>query len=238
MNLEDKDIAVSLKNINSFFTHLEADAAVHAKTLFFKKLSLKAHLFYGGKMTTMPKAALPSAEWFNVWYTPGVSSVSTSIRDNNKNSFSLSNRSNLVAVVSDSTRVLGDGDCTSPGGLGVMEGKSYLMKLLADVDATSLCIDSKDETGKNSAQKIIDFVLMAQHSFGAVNLEDISQPNCYKVLDELRKRAIIPVWHDDAQGTATILAAGLINALELAYKKMETVKIVFFWRGRGQYNRV
>ena len=143
----------------------------------------------------------------------------------------LSNRGNLVAVVSDSTRVLGDGDCTPAGGLGVMEGKAFLMKYLGGVDAVALCVDSKNEKGENDPDKIIQFVKMCQHSFGAVNLEDISQPNCYKVLDVLREECEIPVWHDDAQGTACVTLAGFINALKLAGKKISDVKIVFLGAG-------
>ncbi len=207
------------------------DQRSKCKTLFLKKLALEAHAFYRGKMQTLPKAPAIGFNWFNVWYTPGVSSVSTTIRDYHESSFSLSNRSNLVAVVSDSTRVLGDGDCTPSGGLGVMEGKAYLMKYLGGVDALALCIDSRNEKGENDPQRIIDFVKMSQYSFGAVNLEDISQPNCYKVLDVLRDECSIPVWHDDAQGTACVTLAGLINALILAEKKIEEVKIVFYGAG-------
>lgn len=201
------------------------------KTLFFKQLSLKLHQFYGGKMQTIPMAPIYGLNWFNVWYTPGVSAISTTIRDNNDTSFNLSNRKNLVAVVSDSTRVLGDGDCTPPGGLGVMEGKAMLMKYLGGVDATALCIDSRDENGEHQADKIIDFVKMVQPSFGAINLEDISQPNCYKVLDTLREACDIPVWHDDAQGTACVILAGIINGLKLAGKKMADVKVVLYGAG-------
>ncbi|HPS83146.1 MAG TPA: hypothetical protein PLA88_02440, partial [Bacteroidales bacterium] len=146
-----------------------------AQTIFLKKLSKLAHRQYGGKIQTVPKAPVPGFNWFNVWYTPGVSSVSTGIRDNNDLSFELSNRGNLVAVISDSTRVLGDGDVTPSGGLGVMEGKAYLMKYLGGVDGVALCVDSKGKDGKNDPDKIIEFVKMVQHSFGAVNLEDISQ---------------------------------------------------------------
>ena len=203
---------ISLNDIDKMLPdYLNEEDKARCKTLFLKHLSEKAHRFYGGKVQTVPKAPVPGFNWFNVWYTPGVSQVSTDIRDNNEASFSLSNRGNLVAVVSDSTRVLGDGDCTPPGGLGVMEGKAYLMKHLGGVDAVALCIDSKDETGKNNPDKIIDFVKMVQHSFGAVNLEDISQPNCYKVLDVLRETCDIPVWHDDAQGTACVTLAALIK---------------------------
>ena len=166
-----------------------------------------------------------------MWYTPGVCSISTLIRDNNDESFELSNRGNLVAVVSDSTRVLGDGDVTPPGGLGVMEGKAFLMKYLGGIDAVPLCIDSRNEKGQNDPENIIKFVLMVQHSFGAINLEDISQPNCFKVLDTLRESCDIPVWHDDAQGTACVTLAGLLNALKIVNKKIENVKITLYGAG-------
>jgi malate dehydrogenase (oxaloacetate-decarboxylating) len=146
-------------------------------------------------------------------------------------SFELSNRGNLVAVVSDSTRVLGDGDCTPPGGLGVMEGKAFLMKYLGGVDAVALCINSRNKQGKHDPDKIIDFVKMLEPSFGAVNLEDISQPNCYKVLDTLREECDIPVWHDDAQGTGCVTVAGLVNALKVVGKAIDKVKIVMLGAG-------
>ena len=202
-----------------------------AKTLFYKRLSLFAHDFYRGKMITLPKVPIESLNWFNAWYTPGVSAVSTTIRDDNDRSFRLSNRANLVAVVSDSTRVLGDGDCTPPGGLGVMEGKALLMKYLGGIDASALCIDSRDENGIHQAQKIIDFVKMVQPSFGAVNLEDISQPNCFRVLDELREACDIPVWHDDAQGTACVTLSGVLNALKIVGKRLDSVRIVLYGAG-------
>ncbi|MDL2228983.1 NADP-dependent malic enzyme [Treponema sp. OttesenSCG-928-L16] len=222
----------ALKNLNDIFpSDFTEDQKARAKTLFFKNLSEAAHRFYGGKMQTVPKCGIYGLNWFNVWYTPGVSKISTTIRDDNDASFSLSNRGNLVAVVSDSTRVLGDGDCTPPGGLGVMEGKAMIMKYLGGVDAVALCVDSKGPDGKNDPDKLIEFVKMVQHSFGAINLEDISQPNCFKVLDELRENCDIPVWHDDAQGTACITLAGLINALKLAGKKLNDAKIVLLGAG-------
>ncbi|MEI8202692.1 MAG: NADP-dependent malic enzyme [Bacteroidota bacterium] len=225
-------IKLSLDNLDAIFPdEFTPDQLAKAKTLFLKKLAIEAHQFYGGKIQTVPKAPVIGFNWFNVWYTPGVSKVSTTIRDNYDTSYDLSNRSNLVAVVSDSTRVLGDGDCTPPGGLGVMEGKAFLMKYLGGIDAIALCVDSKNDKGENDPDKIIDFVKMAQHSFGAVNLEDISQPNCFKVLDVLREECVIPVWHDDAQGTACVTLAGLINALKLVNKKMSEVKIVMLGAG-------
>lgn len=223
---------LTLENIEELFpADFTEEQKAKAKTLFYKKMSIAAHRFYNGKMQTLPKAPVYGFNWFNVWYTPGVSAVSTSIRDDNDQSFYLSNRANLVAVVSDSTRVLGDGDCTAPGGLGVMEGKAMLMKYLGGVDSVPLCIESRDENGEHQADKMIDFVKMVQHSFGAINLEDISQPNCYKVLDVLREECNIPVWHDDAQGTACVTLAGLINALKIVNKKMEDIKVVLYGAG-------
>ncbi len=207
------------------------DKAAKIKTLFLKKMSELAHQFYGGKMQTIPKAGVFSFNWFNVWYTPGVSMISTTIRDDNEQSFQLSNRGNLVGVVSDSTRVLGDGDCTPAGGLGVMEGKAFLMKYLAGIDGTALCINNRDKNGEPDPDKIIDFVKMLEPSYGAINLEDISQPNCYKVLDTLREECNIPVWHDDAQGTACVIMAGLINALKLAEKNIADVRTIFLGAG-------
>jgi malate dehydrogenase (oxaloacetate-decarboxylating) len=225
-------ISVKLENLGKMFPdNWSQEQIAKGKTLFLKKLSETAHKHYSGKIQTVPKVPVPGFNWFNVWYTPGVSKVSTNIRDNNDCSFELSNRGNLVAVVSDSTRVLGDGDCTPPGGLGVMEGKAFLMKYLGGVDGVALCIDSKGKDGKNDPDKIIEFVKMCQHSFGAINLEDISQPNCFKVLDVLREECDIPVWHDDAQGTACVTLAGLINALKLTKKKLSEAKIVLYGAG-------
>lgn len=227
-----KKINLDLSNLDQVFPEdFGSEQIATAKTEFLKALSDKAHRFYQGKVQTVPKAGIFGFNWFNVWYTPGVSRVSTTIRDNNHSSFELSNRGNLVGVVSDSTRVLGDGDCTPSGGLGVMEGKAFLMKYLGGVDATALCIDSKNADGNNDPKKIIDFVKMVAPSFGAINLEDISQPNCFEVLDTLREECDIPVWHDDAQGTACVTLAGVINALKLAEKKISDAKFVLMGAG-------
>jgi malate dehydrogenase (oxaloacetate-decarboxylating) len=226
------ELKMSLENLRECFpTDFTDEQKAKAQTLFLKKLSVQMHTYFHGKMQTVPKAGIWGFNWFNVWYTPGVSAVSTGIRDDNETSFNLSNRSNLVAVVSDSTRVLGDGDCTPAGGLGVMEGKAMLMKYLGGVDAIALCVNNRDKDGKPNPDKIIDFVKMLEPSVGAVNLEDISQPNCYQVLDTLRTECEIPVWHDDAQGTACVTLAGLINALKLVDKKIEEVKTVLYGAG-------
>jgi len=225
-------IDFDLGNLDSAFPADFSPAQVaKGKTIFLKKLSLEAHRFYGGKVPVLPKAGVFGFNWFGVWYTPGVSSVSTGIRDDADLSFELTSRGSTVAVVSDSTRVLGDGDCTPPGGMGVMEGKAFLMKYLGGVDAVPLCVDSRGKDGKNDPERIIEFVKMCQHSFGAINLEDISQPNCFRVLDELRDACDIPVWHDDAQGTACVTLAGVINALKLAGKELGKVRIVMLGAG-------
>jgi malate dehydrogenase (oxaloacetate-decarboxylating) len=230
--IDPMKIDPTLKNLASLFPKaFTADQKARAQTLFLKNLAAEAHQFYGGKIQILPKCGIYGLNWFNVWYTPGVSQISTSIRDDNDRSFSLTSRGNLVAVVSDSTRVLGDGDCTPPGGLGVMEGKAMLMKYLGGVDAVPLCVDSRGPDGKNDPERLIQFVKMVQHSFGAINLEDISQPNCYRVLDELRESCDIPVWHDDAQGTACVTLAALINALKLADKRIGDARIVLLGAG-------
>lgn len=221
-----------LSNLESYLPDsLTPGQRARAKTIFFKELSLRAHAFYKGKMMTIPKAGFYGFDWFNVWYTPGVSKVSTTIRDDNMASFELSNRGNSIAIISDSTRVLGDGDVTPSGGLGVMEGKAFLMKYLGGLDSTPLCINSRGNNGKPNPKNIIRFANMVQHSFAAINLEDISQPNCFKVLDTLQHQCNIPVWHDDAQGTGSVALAGLINALKLADKELQEAKIVFLGAG-------
>src|SRR5664279_3841643 len=227
-----KNPDLSLSDLGSYFPDdFTPEQRAKAQTVFLKELAASSHKFYRGKIASIPKAGIYGFNWFNVYYTPGVSMVSTSIRDNNDVSFDMSNRGNLVAIVSDSTRVLGDGDVTPSGGLGVMEGKAFLMKYLGGVDGVALCIDSYNKDGKHDPDKIIDFVKMLQPSFGAVNLEDISQPNCFKVLDTLREECDIPVWHDDAQGTASVTLAGLINALRVVGKDLKDARIVLLGAG-------
>jgi malate dehydrogenase (oxaloacetate-decarboxylating) len=126
-----------------------------------------------------------------------------------------------VAVVSDGTRVLGLGDIGPKAGLPVMEGKALLFKYLGGVDAIPLMLDTKDP------DKIIETVLMLQPGLGGVDLEDFAQPKCFRILDTLREKAEIPVWHDDQQGTATVTLAALLNALRVVGKKKEDVKIAF-----------
>lgn len=225
-------IKTDLSNLESVLPEdFTPEQTARAKTVFYQLLAEAAHRHYHGKIQIMPKVPLPGFNWFNVWYTPGVSRISTTIRDHPADSFELTNRSNLVAVVSDATRVLGDGDVTPAGGMGVMEGKALLMKYLAGIDAVPICLDSRNGGGEPDADVIVDFVKRLQPSFGAINLEDISQPNCYRVLDRLRAECEIPVWHDDAQGTASVVLAGLLNALKITDKKISDIRIVYLGAG-------
>jgi malate dehydrogenase (oxaloacetate-decarboxylating) len=128
-------------------------------------------------------------------------------------------------VVSDGTRVLGLGDIGPEAALPVMEGKALLYRYLGGVDAFPICIDTKDP------DKIIETVLLLQPSFGGINLEDIAHPKCFRILETLRSTARIPVWHDDQQGTATVVLAGLMNALKLVNKEMSEARVAMAGAG-------
>jgi len=181
--------------------------------------AMKLHPFYRGKMQTMAKCAVRDFNDFAIWYTPGVAEPCRAIKADQEKVYQYTNKWNTVAVVSDGTRVLGLGDIGPEAGLPVMEGKALLFKYLGGVDAVPICLDTKDP------DEIIQAVKWLQPSFGGINLEDISNPKCFYILDTLRKEMAIPVWHDDQQGTAAVTLAGLINALKIVGKKKEEVSI-------------
>jgi len=187
--------------------------------------AMKLHPFYRGKIETTLKCTVHSFDDFAIWYTPGVAAPCKAIHEDPELVYEYTNKWNTVAVVSDGTRVLGLGDIGPKAGLPVMEGKALLYKYLGGVDGVPLMLDTKDPDA------IINTVLMLQPGLGGVNLEDISQPKCFYILDTLREKADIPVWHDDQQGTATVTLAGLINALKVVGKKMEDVSIAFIGSG-------
>jgi malate dehydrogenase (oxaloacetate-decarboxylating) len=137
------------------------------------------------------------------------------------------NKWNTVAVVSDGTRVLGLGDIGPEAGLPVLEGKALIFKYLGAVDAVAIALDTKDP------DKIVETVRLLQPGLGGVNLEDISQPKCFRILESLREQCQIPVWHDDQQGTATVTLAGLLNALKVVGKEISEVSIAFIGCGAG-----
>ncbi len=183
------------------------------------------HPFYRGKVETTLKCCVRDFNDFAIWYTPGVAAPCRAIEADPEKVYDYTNKWNTVAVVSDGTRVLGLGDIGPKAGLPVMEGKALLYKYLGGVDGVAVMLDTKDPN------QIINTVLMLQPGWGGVNLEDISQPKCFYILDTLREKAEIPVWHDDQQGTATVTLAGLINALKVVGKKMSEVRIAFVGSG-------
>ena len=187
--------------------------------------AMKLHPFYRGKIETVPKACIRSLDDFAIWYTPGVAAPCRAIEKNPELVYEHTNKWNTIAIISDGTRVLGLGDIGPRAGLPVMEGKALLFKWLGGVDAVPIMLDTKDP------DEIIHTVLMLQPSFGGVNLEDISQPKCFRVLDTLREKAEIPIWHDDQQGTACVTLAGLINSLRIVGKPMDQVRVVFIGSG-------
>lgn len=183
------------------------------------------HPFYKGKVEIALKSCVRDFDDFAIWYTPGVAAPCRAIEEDPELVYEHTHKGNTVAVVSDGTRVLGLGDIGPKAGLPVMEGKALLYKYLGGVDAWPIMLDTKD------ADKIIETVLLIQPGFGGINLEDLSQPKCFRILDTLREQAEIPVWHDDQQGTATVTLAALINALKLVGKKTDEAKIVFVGSG-------
>jgi len=187
--------------------------------------ALELHPFYRGKIETTLKCCVRNFDDFAIWYTPGVAAPCKAIQANPELVYEHTNKWNTVAVVSDGTRVLGLGDIGPKAGLPVMEGKALLYKYLGGVDGVPIMLDTKDP------DKIIETVLMLQPGWGGVNLEDIANPKCFYILDTLREKAEIPVWHDDQQGTATVTLAGLINALKVVGKKIGNVRITFIGTG-------
>jgi malate dehydrogenase (oxaloacetate-decarboxylating) len=189
------------------------------------ELALPMHRFYGGKVQVMPKCSITSPADFGIWYTPGVAAPCKEIQASPDESFRYTNRWNYVAVVSDGTRVLGLGDIGPEAAMPVMEGKALLFKYLGGVDGFPICLRTKN------AEEIIRACELIEPTFGGINLEDIEKPKCFRVLEEARKRLHIPVWHDDQQGTATVILAGLINALKIVGKKPKEALITLMGAG-------
>ena len=189
--------------------------------------AMRLHPFYRGKVQIAPKCPIHGLDDFAIWYTPGVAAPCRAIHENEELAYEYTNKGNTVAIISDGTRVLGLGDIGPTAGLPVMEGKALIFKHLGGVDAVPICLDTKDP------YRIILAAKWLQPSFGGINLEDISQPKCFRVLDMLRTdpEVRIPVWHDDQQGTATVILAGVINALKVTGKRPEDVQVALIGTG-------
>lgn len=186
----------------------------------YAKESLKKHYKWRGKIEIACRVPLETKEDLSLAYTPGVAQSCIEIQKDIKKSYDLTRRSNLVAVITDGTAVLGLGDIGPEAGMPVMEGKCALFKAFGDVDAVPLCIRSTD------VDDIVNTVKLISGSFGGINLEDISAPRCFEIEKRLKECCDIPVFHDDQHGTAVVTLAALLNALKITGRKPDEIKVV------------
>lgn len=187
--------------------------------------AMRLHRYYRGKVQIAAKCPIRDLSDFAVWYTPGVAAPCRAIHTDRDLAYEHTNKANCIAIVSDGTRVLGLGNIGPEAALPVMEGKSLLFKHLGGVDAVPLCLRATD------TEELIRTVKCLEPSFGGINLEDISQPKCFQILDRLRAEMEIPVWHDDQQGSATVLLAALSNALKVVGKNLSEIRIAMIGMG-------
>lgn len=186
----------------------------------YREKSLEKHYEWKGKIESACRVPVSSKEELCLAYTPGVAEPCMAIHNDVNKSFELTRRWNTVPVITDGTAVLGLGDIGPEAGMPVMEGKCALFKAFAGVDAFPICIKSKD------VEEIIQTVKLISGSFGGINLEDISAPRCFEIERRLKEELDIPVFHDDQHGTAIVVGAALMNALKLANKKIDEIKVV------------
>ena len=186
----------------------------------FSELALKMHEGNGGKVSIQSKVKVKCKDDLSTAYTPGVAEPCLKIKENKEDVYKYTCKSNMVAVVSDGTAVLGLGNIGASASIPVMEGKSILFKEFANVDAFPICIDTMD------MDDIVKTVKLIEPVFGGINLEDINSPRCIEIENRLKKELDIPVFHDDQHGTAIIVSAGILNAVKLAGKKIEDLEIV------------
>ena len=187
----------------------------------YAKESLRLHYEWKGKIEVIARAKVDNKDALSLAYTPGVAQPCLEIRKDINKSYELTRRSNLVAVITDGSAVLGLGNIGPEAGMPVMEGKCVLFKEFGGVDAFPLCIRTQD------VDEFVNTVALLCGSFGGINLEDIAAPRCFEIERKLKEKADIPIFHDDQHGTAVICSAGIINALKLVGKKIEDCTAVF-----------
>lgn len=185
-----------------------------------REKSLELHKRSHGKLSVTVKVSVENSHDLSLVYSPGVAEPCREIHQDPEKIYDYTMKGNLVAVISDGSAVLGLGNIGAAASMPVMEGKAALFKAFADIDAFPLCLNT------NEPEEIIAIVKALEPTFGGVNLEDISAPNCFIVEERLKQEMNIPVFHDDQHGTAIVTAAGLINALKMVNKRLENVKIV------------
>lgn len=186
----------------------------------YSEISLEMHEKHKGKISVTSKVPVTNKDELSTAYTPGVAEPCRKIHGDGDLVYKYTSKGNLVAVVTDGTAVLGLGDIGPKAAMPVMEGKAVLFKEFADVDAFPICLATKD------VEEIVQTVKFLAPTFGGINLEDISAPRCVEIERRLKAELDIPVFHDDQHGTAVVVCAGMINALKLAGKKIEDIKIV------------
>ena len=191
--------------------------------------ALRLHARYRGKVQMLPKCPVRGFDDFSLWYSPGVAAPCRAIQAQPDAVYSYTNKGNCIAIVSDGSRVLGLGDIGPATGLPVMEGKALLFKYLGGVDAVPLCRAASDP------KRLVEIVQALEPSFGGINLEDIAQPKCFGILAELRETLGIPVWHDDQQGSAAVVVAGLVNALKVVGKTLGNIRIALIGIGAANF---
>ncbi len=196
-----------------------------AKKKDYNKLALALHKKLKGKLSVVSKGKLETRDDWSTMYSPGVGAVSSYIATHPKEAREYTIKKNTVAVISDGSAVLGLGNLGALAALPVMEGKCAIFKEMAGVDAFPIVLDTHDP------EEIIKIVKAIAPTFGGINLEDISAPNCFVIEERLKKELDIPVMHDDQHGTAIVVLAGLINASKVVGKKLESLKVVIVGAG-------
>ncbi len=187
--------------------------------------SLKVHKKLKGKLEIKSKVKLNNIYDLSIAYTPGVAEPCMQIFKDREKIYDLTSKSNMIAIVTDGSAVLGLGNIGADASLPVMEGKAVLFKQFGDVDAFPICINSQDP------DEIVKTVKLISSGFGGINLEDISAPRCFLIEEKLKKELDIPVFHDDQHGTAVVVYAALINALQLVSKQINKIKVVVLGAG-------